>query len=226
MSRLVCMDLSPGRVVAIRGVRHRIISPEVKHAVPMLTLKPEAGSDQPLKISRSELAALVVLEEAELVDELEDPESDATREVTNLSFIPLHRVIDWHGKVFLLRRMMPWAGSSPKSAEFRAAFTEAETALREYHESIGLVDCKRWSHWTVYHDLMRWRAFKYSFGAIQRKGVEYCQWQPRNGLYDEARKLGQEIWRKNPHYTIAEVHDQANKQLKQSKAEMEELSNG
>lgn len=224
MSRLVCMDLRPGRIVAIQGVRHRI--QEVQSGGPMLTLLPEADGAPAMKMSRTEFAALLVLEEAEMVDELEDPTAETMREVTNLSFASLPRIIDWHAKVYLLRRMMPWSGSSPKSAEFRAAYAEAQRDLREHQEAFGLVGCKTWSHWTIYHDIQRWRSSRYSLAAIQRKGVEYCPWEKRSALHDEARKLAHEIILKNPHYSIADIHSEAIKQLKQTHTGPKEASHG
>ncbi len=224
MSRLVCMDLRPGRIVAIQGVRHRI--QEVQSGGPMLTLLPEADGAPAMKMSRTEFAALLVLEEAEMVDELEDPTSETTREVTNLSFASLPRIVDWHAKVYLLCRMMPWSGSSPKSAEFRAAYAEAQWELREHQEACGLAGCKTWSHWTIYHDIQRWRSSRYSLAAIQRKGVEYCPWEKRSALHDEAYKLAHEIILKNPHYSIAQVHGDIVKQLELSYGRPKRASRG
>lgn len=214
MSRLVCMDLRPGRIVSIQGARHRI--QEVQSGGPLLTLLPEDDGAPVMKMSRTEFAALLVLEEAEMVDELEDPTAETTREVTNLSFASLPRIIEWHAKVYLLCRMMPWSGSSPKSAEFRAAYAEAQRNLREYQEAWGLAGCKTWSHWTIYHDIQRWRSSSYSLAAIQRKGVEYCPWEKRSALHDEARMLAHEIILKNPQHSIAQVHGEIVKQLEQS----------
>ena len=169
MSRLIFMDIKPGRHIAIRGVRHRV--QHVQPGGPLLTLKPESA-DTTLEMSRNELATLLVLEEAEMLDELEDPEADNAREVTNLSFQPVNRIIDWHGKVFLLRQMMRHAGSSPRSKVFRAAFDRAKSILEDWHHAIGLVDAKTWACWTIYNDLRRWRSLRYSgCGAAQRARI-------------------------------------------------------
>ncbi|WP_018077075.1 hypothetical protein [Thiobacillus denitrificans] len=192
----------------------------------MLTLMPEAEGEPAVKMSRTEFAALLVLEEAEMVDELEDPHREMTREVTNLSFSPLLRIVDWHAKIYLLRRMMRWSRSSPKSPRFRAAYVEAERELNEYQLACGLGHCKTWSHWTFYHDMQRWRSSKYAMAAIQRKGVEYCPWATPAPLYEEARKLAHEITLKHPGWTIEKVHEEALKKLEPSYARPKEANRG
>lgn len=223
MSRLICMDLQQGRVVALRGIRHRIT--HVEPGGPSLTLKPELGGSKNIQMSRSELATLLVIEEAEFIDELEDPEASSAREITNLSFAPIHRILDWHGKVYLLRMMMTMSGSSPKSSEFRNAFEVANETLREWHAAIGLEDAKGWSSWTVYHDLLHWRSHKYSLGAVHRKGLEYCPWQKRDALYEEAERLLNETVLRTPHISVARAHALINQHLKHSIPSTEESSN-
>ena len=224
MSRLICMELQSGRVIAIQGVRHYIAF--VEPGGPMLTLKPESGDNKAIKLSRGELAALLVIEEAEFVDELEDPAADSVREVTNLSFMPLLRIMDWHGKVFMLRRMMRMAGRSPKSPVFRKAFEVAEADLNEWRIAVGIGGIKTWSWWTIYHDLQRWRSLKYSMAAIQRKGVEYCPWKQQNGFYEEARTIVEEIARENPSFSVAKIHQETNKKLSLLAEQKEESGHG
>ncbi|WP_324781130.1 hypothetical protein [Thiobacillus sedimenti] len=210
MSRLICMDIRPGRLIAIQGVRHHV--QHVQPGGPLLTLKPEAGGDA-IEMPRSELAALLVIEEAEMLDELEDPDADDVRKVTNLSFQPVNRIIDWHGKVFLLRQMMPHASSSPRTAVFRAAFERAKAELESWHRAIGLVNAKTWACRTIYNDLRRWRSFRYALSTVQRKGVEYCPWSQRPDLYVKAEEVLLELVKANPTLSLASLREKANKRL-------------
>ncbi|ODS68315.1 MAG: hypothetical protein ABS38_06885 [Acidovorax sp. SCN 68-22] len=210
MSRLICMDIRPGRLIAIQGVRHSVQYVQPGGAV--LTLKPESG-DATVEMSRSELATLLVIEEAELLDELEDPEADNVRKVTNLSFQSVPRIIDWHGKVFLLRQMMPHAGSSPRTAVFQAAFERAKAELESWHRAIGLAGAKTWKCRTTYYDLRRWRSFRYALATVQRKGFEYRPWRQRPALYLRAEELLLELRKANPTFSISSLHEEVNKRL-------------
>lgn len=223
MSRLICMDIRPGRLIAIQGVRHSVQYVQPGGAV--LILKPETGGAT-VEMSRSELATLLVIEEAEMLDELEDPEADNVRKVTNLSFLPLHRIIDWHGKVFLLRQMMPHLGSSSRTKVFCAAFDRAKSLLEEWHRAIGLVDAKTWACRTIYYDLRRWRSFRYALATVQRKGVEYCPWKERPPLYVEAERLFHELVREKPGWTTAAYQVELDKRLKRQLAMDRELGHG
>lgn len=223
MSRLICMDIRPGRLIAIQSVRHSVQYVQPGGAV--LILKPDTGGAT-VEMSRSELATLLVIEEAEMLDELEDPEADNVRKVTNLSFLPIHRVIDWHGKVFLLRQMMPHARSSSRSAVFRAAFEQAKATLESWHQAIGLADAKTWACWTIYNDLRRWRSLRYSLAAVQRKGIEYCPWNERPPLYVEAERLFRELVREKPGWTTAAYQIELDKRLKRQLAMDRELAHG
>lgn len=210
MSRLICMDITPGRLIAIQGVRHSVQYVQPGGAV--LILKPETGGAT-VEMSRSELAALLVIEEAEMLDELEDPEADNVRKVTNLSFQSVNRIIDWHGKVFLLRQMMPHAGSSPRTAVFRAAFERAKAELESWHRAIGLAGAKTWSCRTTYYDLRRWRSFRYALATVQRKGFEYRPWSQRPTLYVRAEEVLLELIKANPTLSLASLRDKVNKRL-------------
>lgn len=210
MSRLICMDIKPGRQIAIRGVRHRVT--HVQQGGPMLTFKPETG-DAAVEMSRNELATMLVLEEAEMLDELEDPEADSVRKVTNLSFQTIPRIMDWHGKVFFLRQMMPHAGRSSNTAVFRAAFAKAKATLEGWHRDIGLGVAKTWACRTIYYDLRRWRSFRYALSTVQRKGVEYCPWKQRPELYVKAERLFEALIKENPNLTVAALAKEINMRL-------------
>lgn len=210
MSRLICMDIRPGRLIAIQGVRHSV--QYVKPGGAVLILKPETGGAT-VEMSRSELAALLVIEEAEMLDELEDPEADNVRAVTNLSFQSVNRIIDWHGKVFLLRQMMPHAGSSPRTAVFRTAFERAKAELEMWHRAIGLTGAKTWSCRTTYYDLRRWRSHRYALATVQRKGFEYRPWSRRPPLYVKAEEVFLELIKANPTLSLASLRDKVNKRL-------------
>jgi hypothetical protein len=218
VSRLICLDLKPGRIVIIRGARHRIT--HVEDGGPRLTLKPERENARAIKLSRNELATLLVLEEAELFDELEDPDADPVQDVIDLSRLSVPRIVDWVGKVFLLRKMMPRMGSSYKSAEFKKAHETAVLELNGLFASMRIKDFKTWSCLTIYHDLRRWRSLKYSLAAIYRKGVEYCPWQTDNRFYVEARKFIEEEAREHPSLSVASIHDRVNKRLKTSMSQL------
>lgn len=210
MSRLICMDIRPGRLIAIQGVRHSVQYVQPGGAV--LILKPETGGAT-VEMSRSELATLLVIEEAEMLDELEDPEADNVRKVTNLSFQSVNRIIDWHGKVFLLRQMMPHAGSSPRTAVFRAAFERAKAELESWHRAIGLAGAKTWSCRTTYYDLRRWRSFRHALATVQRKGFEYRPWSQRPTLYVRAEEVLLELIKANPTLSLASLREMLNKRL-------------
>lgn len=211
MSRLVCFDLTPGRRVTVREIPYRVL--RAPAGAPALTLAPEDSSKKLLEISRNELATLLVTEEAELIDELDDPASKFMREVTDLSHMPLHRLLDWHAKVFLLRRMMPFAGASPRGKKFRNEYSAAELELRNWRSQMGVTGEKTWSQWTCYHDLGRWRANRYSFGAVQRKGVEYCPERNRSAFYEEAAAFAQAKGLAEPHLSTAQVHKATNRHM-------------
>jgi hypothetical protein len=70
MARLVVLELSVGRSIRIRDVVHEIL--RVPRNTPALVLQRGGDTESQITITRSELATLVVLEEAEFVDELED----------------------------------------------------------------------------------------------------------------------------------------------------------
>src|SRR6266481_2043583 len=99
MASLVVFELSVGRSVRIRGVVHEIVS--FPRNTPALVLQRGGDIESQITITRSELATLVVLEEAEFVDELEDPLRVLQREVTNLSLLPVFRIHDWFTLMFM-----------------------------------------------------------------------------------------------------------------------------
>jgi hypothetical protein len=211
MSRLVCFDLTPGRRVTVREIPYRVL--RAPAGAPALTLAPEDSSGKLLEITRNQLATLLMTEEAEFIDELDDPEPKFMREVTDISHMPLHRLMDWQAKVFLLCRMMPFIGGSPRGEKFRDKYKAAQLELRNWRSQMGVSGEKTWSHWTCYHDIGRWRANRYSLGALQRKGVEYCPERMRNEFYEEAAAFARAKGLAEPHLTAAQVHMATNRHM-------------
>lgn len=211
MSRLICFDICVGRHIALQGVKYRVIFVQG----PMLRLKPHEGGDE-VHISRNELAALMVLEKAEMLDELEDPQPDAVREVTNLSFLPLHRIMDWHAKVFILPQMMRYAGMSPRSGVFRAGYEKARALLDDWQTAIGIPKRKTWSCRTAYYGVRRWRSFRYALATVQTKGVQYCPWQTPAPFFEEAQRIFYDVVAAHSDWSVASIHKELNSRLSAS----------
>ena len=197
MPRLVSFDLQPQGWLRIQGRRFTIL--EVPRGSPVIRIQ-EDNSNEVTTVTRSELALLVVKEQAEFVDDLEEPECKPTRTVTYLERLPLTRMLDWHAKIFMLRRMQPHAGQSPKSPSFCTAFDEANVELVRCYELMGLPLGKAWSKWTIYHDLVRWRTQHFELFAVQRKGIEYCRHDTAGrNAWRETKKAIQELALASPH---------------------------
>jgi hypothetical protein len=136
MARLVVFDVSVGRSIRIRDVVYEIVS--VPRNTPALVLQRGGDSGSEITMTRSELATLVVLEEAEFVDDLEDPLQPLQREVTNLSLLPVFRIYDWFTLMFMFRRMLYVSGHSPRSPEFRTAYARMMRSLQAYRSLSGI----------------------------------------------------------------------------------------
>ena len=200
MSRLICLSLSPGQIVELGQTRYRVV--DRVPGRPVLRLSRLDGVTPDLQISLNELATHLVLEEATLIDELDipdpqpgpgsDPEpptapdgvnprpemaaqpsTSARRIATDIWHLSFERILDWHAKIYILKSLMQLGHCSPKAASFRAAVVETQSDLNEWQNHTGAVCAKRWSPWTLYHDLLRWRQQRYDIAAIQCKGVEY-----------------------------------------------------
>lgn len=203
MARLTSFDPAEARVLRIGEYRYRVRSNP--HGQPTLRLQNLSAGGEDLEISRAELAAAVVLEDAAFEDEIEDPDPNV-RAVTNLSFLPISRLWDWFAKIFLLRRMHRYSGVSPQSKIFRLAHEQALAELEAWQQACGVLDAKRWTAWTCYQELLRWRRSGHQLGAIHRKGLEYSPWTKRENTRDAAREIAAEIKYANPHLTVAQVH--------------------
>jgi hypothetical protein len=223
MSRLVCFDLVPGRLIDIRGTRYEVEGPVLGN--PSVSLKRLGSAAERVKVSRNELATLVVLEEAILIDDLDEGDADeepdpengySSRMVTDLSHLRLHRIFDWFSKVFLLTRLMPVRHLSPKSPTFCGAVEEAYAELKEWRQVIRVEDGKTWSPWTLYHDLLRWRKASYKLAAVQKKGLEYTPWTKRHPLYEAAENLVEGVALDSAHLSAASVHRAVNDRLASS----------
>ena len=236
MARLICLSLPPGQLLEIGETRYRVHGRAVDQRVVKLC---KVGEVQPsLDISMNELASLLVLEKATLIDDLDIPDPDpepglsdtvedgpdsrirgdtrttASRTVTDISHMPIARIVDWHGKIYILKCLMPLGACSPKGSAFRGAVADAIRDLEDWHNEIGLTGAKCWSVWTLYHDIMRWRHQRYNLAAIQRKGVEYIPWQHRkSGFHVAAYELAQELGLNFPNLSAAAIHTMLNQKL-------------
>lgn len=210
MSSLVPFELRPGRRVRIDRKTYTILATNSK--TPAVSLIDEKNTRR--QVSRSELAALVVLERAEMVDELEadesDDDADAWRRATNITSLDAHRIIDWFCKMFLVRQMLRVNGS-PKSHGYREAYARACTLLAESLERAGYLYCNTWSVWTIYHDVLRLRRHKYRVAALQRKGVEYTPHMRKNAAFEEIKKHVQGRLLDQPQMSVANVHREVNR---------------
>lgn len=219
MPRLVPFELRRGMKIRIDDRHYTVAS--VSRDMPMLTLCPDRHGDPDIPISRSELAALFVQERAQAIDgEMDDEESppclDTVREDTDISALKPHRLIDWFCKVFLIRRMLREYGGklkSPKSNLFLSTYQNACDDLTEFLAGNGLTECKTWSKWTIYHDLLRLQQKQYELGALQKKGVEYCPHSSRQSHFLIASKIAEKLLLESPHLTVVEIQKRVNTEL-------------
>ena len=213
MARLISFDLQIGRALRIDKHPYRLSSIEPLGAA----LQLESTADGPtLTMTRNELATLLFLERAEFVDELEEPDRECMREITDLTRLHAFRIIDWHAKMFLILRLIRYVNYSPKSSKFQKAFEEAVKELRSLHDQMGMRDSKRWSIWTIYHDLLGWRRADYQFAAFQKKGVEYHPLPPRHPLIEAAKQLAANIAANKPGLSAAGLRKDVNKILEKT----------
>jgi hypothetical protein len=213
MASLVVFELSVGRSVRIRSVVHEIVS--APRNTPALVLQRGSDEESKITITRSELATLVVLEEAEFVDELEDPLPGLQREVTNLSLLPVFRIHDWFTLIFMFRRMVHVSGYSPRSPVFMAAYAQTLRTLKAYRRLCGVAGGKIYAPWTLYNCTRRWRANRYSLSSLQKRGLEYSPWREREPRMLEADRFTKEYWEAQPNASIADAHEATNKHLKE-----------
>lgn len=199
MPRLIALDFQVGMRLRIKTRGYSISA--VMPGSAEITILAD-GSTQPMTVTRGELATLLVKEEAEFVDDKDEPPNSfrrTSRSVTDISRLSARRILDWHAKMFLLNRMRRHH-CSPKSPVFRIAFQKAQTELDTFYGLTGFMPLKRWSAWTLYHDLLRWRSQGFELAAFQKKGVEYC---PHTGAHRKAFELLKAeilvIAKQNPH---------------------------
>ena len=210
MARLVPFSIQRGQRVDIDGITHHIS--EVVPSSPCIILVRNDSTE--VKVTRNELATMVVSERATFIDELDEPDPEISRQFTDISNLSVQRMLDWQAKLFLLRAMTPHFGRSPKSQIFSNAFKAAHDELGRWYTSVGMDLGNGWSPWTLYHDMLRWRANRFEMSSLQVKGVEYRPWKKRNSLYRLAQKIALEIKLDTPSLSASGVHRQTNKRLK------------
>lgn len=211
MEGIVCFELRAGQRIRIRGANYHVTSAEQHDRGVTLRADDEIGTT--LRISRAELQALVVLEEAEMVDELEEPDRRSSDFLTNLSFLSPHRLHDWQLMVILIRAMLPVRHHSYKSPTFRRAYDAACELLAACKELSPIRGGKTWSMHTIYHTLRRWRASGYAYAALQKKGIAYRKPNRQSILHRKAREIASEAAFEKAGQTIAALHRETNRQL-------------
>lgn len=217
MARLVPFSLGGGRVIDIRGERYTCTASNPGSTA--LTLVSQSNGKS-IQISRNELMSLIVMEEARLCDELEEPDLTPSRQCTDISGLSIARMLDWQLKLFLCRNMIPQLGRSPKSSEFRQDYALVTGILMDLYSVVGLRF--QWSAWTVYHDLLRWRAKGYDVSALQRKGVEYTPWKDESKVRSNlARELIDEILADKPNLSSAGIYRELKSRIRRGAQEME-----
>lgn len=204
MSRLVSFELTVGRVVSIDGTRYRIA--DAPTASPKIIIERQSDAFR-TTIFRAQLAANITRETAFFEDELgeDDEDEDEIRNATNISFLESHRIIDWSCRLFLLRKLIPLSGESPKSTNFPMAHAKALAQLEDYLERSQFPKSKSWTCWTMYKVLLAWRKSDYSIGSILTKGVRYAPWGSRAANYSEIEEAVKEIVAENPNFTHAQI---------------------
>lgn len=239
MARLICLTLSPGQLLEMSGIRYSVLEQPLDQRV--VRLQQHGPVDKTIQMSKNELASLLVLEKATLIDVLDIPEpkpepdvnvgeemgidgrdegtsnlntSPSKLNIVDISHMELTRVLDWHGKIYILKCLMHLGHSSPKSSSFKLATANALKDLEEWYDGIGLSGTSSWSAWTLYHDLLRWRQQRYKFIALQRKGVQYTPWVNRKSdFYVTAYKLAQEVGLEFPNLSTAKLLEKTNHKL-------------
>lgn len=199
MPRLIALNFQVGIRLRIKTGSYTIVAvPSGSAEISILA----DGSSMPMTVTRGELATLLVTEEAEFVDDMDEPPDrtrHVTRTVTDIGRLSVPRIVDWHAKMFLLNRLRRLP-CSPKSAVFRAEHERAQSELEWLYGLCGFTLMKQWSVWTLYHDLLRWRSQGFELSAFQRKGVEYI---PHTGPSRKAFELLKTevlaIAKENPH---------------------------
>lgn len=213
MARLIPFSLQIGQRLVIRDKRYVVT--QMGLASRAAVLSREGGGDERVEVSRNELAALLVNEQARFFDELEEPEAERAqlRTVTDITHLSVARMMEWQSKIYLLKALAHLVGHSPRSKAFTSAMEEALGNLQIWHEALGLGGQSTWSPWTLYHDLLRWRANAYDIAALQRKGVEYCPWSQKNELYDVVREIAAYQLKQHPSISAAGLHRKINQEL-------------
>jgi hypothetical protein len=216
MSRLICLDLCVGRKVVVRGTEFWIR--RLSRTPPRVLLESGTATPKKLLLTTDELVSLLVKEEAELCDELEDPEPTRarTREATDIAGLAPHRLIDWQVKLFLHRWMAPHRAGGPESKAFKEAYAEGQELLTSWYAAIGLIEVPMPTAWSVYQRLLAWRRSKYTYQALQVKGLDYSPWKKRNPFYEAVRKLITEEKLKQPSLSAAAIYDIVLKKVRQA----------
>jgi hypothetical protein len=211
------MNFQVGIRLRIKNHSYTIVA--VPHNSPEITILADGGS-QTMTVTRGELATLLVKEEAEFdYDNEEPPDASrrSSRSVTEISRLSMQRILDWHAKMFLLNRMRRLL-CSPKSPVFRSELEKAQSELDLFYSLCGFIALKRWSAWTLYHDLLRWRSHGFELAAFQKKGVEYTPHSgPSRKAFELLKAEVHAIAKKNPHLgptAIARIHGKAQQDAK------------
>jgi hypothetical protein len=204
VARLVSFNVRKGQRLRMEGQTYTIV-----HAATDGTglLLQSEGAAQTLRLSTSELAFRIVREDAAFIDELEDPDISQTNRVTNISFLATHRIFDRYLMMILVNGLLA-TRESPKSGDFRRSFDAAATIMECYREHCIISGGKRWSMWTIYHLLLRWRASGYAINAFHLKGIMLHPWRKKDPRYVEAKEMVLKLAEANPKRSIAWIHQE------------------
>ena len=209
----MCFDITVGQRIRIKGSEYRVVDAQRRDRG--VTLRTDDENGTALRISRAELQALIVLEEAEFVDELEDPDGPPKQFgfMTDLLFLSPHRLHDWQLKVILLRAMLPVRNLSYKSATFRRTYKAASELLDACRSLSPVIGGRTWSIYNVYHTLRSWRASGYAYASLQKQGIAY--WKPlrQSLLHRKAKEILKEVAFERPGLSISNVHIETNRRL-------------
>ncbi|MFZ5541728.1 MAG: hypothetical protein ACOY5V_18520, partial [Pseudomonadota bacterium] len=111
------------------------------------------------------------------------------------------RIVDYVGKVWLLRRLLPHRASSYKSPVFRQVVQRCNDDLAQ----LSVVATKRWSPVTAYNAVLSMRRHDYELRRLENKGTLYCPHAVRKQSSASVAARVERAVLDRPHETVAQV---------------------
>jgi hypothetical protein len=210
VARLVSFNVRKGQRLRMAGQIFTIVHSATDGTGVLLQSE---GAAQTVRLSTSELAFRIVREDATFIDELEDPDIRQENRVTNISFLTTHRIFDRYLMMILVNGLLA-TRESPKSSDFRRSFDAAASIMECYREHCIISGGKKWSMWTIYHLLLRWRTSGYAINAFHLKGIMLHPWRKRDPRYIEAQEMVSNLVEANPGRSIAWIHKEINRTMR------------